>query len=117
MYGEAIDQMIYWIEKAIEVAENEKQAEALRLLANYYKTGDVNDWDKYNVAWVQDTDSVIDFVNGFIEVYTDPLGKKGSFETVLSLRDFESTKRIEAIAKEAQWFEDNRSEERRVGKE
>lgn len=107
MYGEAIDQMIYWIEKAIEVAENEKQAEALRLLVNYYKTGDVNDWDKYNVAWVQDTDSVIDFVNGFIEVYTDPLGKKGSFETVLSLRDFESTKRIEAIAKEAQWFEDN----------
>lgn len=107
MYGAAIDKMIYWIEKAIVVAENEKQAKALKLLVNYYRTGDVKDWDKYNVAWVQDTDSVIDFVNGFIEVYTDPLGKKGSFETVLSIRDFESTKRIEAIAKEAQWFEDN----------
>lgn len=107
MYGEAIDKMIYWIEKAVEVAENNEQAEALRLLANYYKTGDVKDWDKYNIAWVKDTESVIDFANGFIEVYADPMGKKGSFETVLSLRDFESTKRIQAIASEAQWFEDN----------
>lgn len=107
MYGEAIDKMIYWIEKAIPLAENDAQAEALRLLVKYYKSGDVNDWDTYNIAWVKDTTSIIDFTNGFVEVYADPLGKKGSFETVLSLRDFESTKRIQAIAAEAQWFEDN----------
>lgn len=107
MYGEAIDKMIYWIEKAIPLAENAEQAEALKLLVKYYKTGDVKDWDAYNIAWVKDTESVIDFANGFIEVYADPIGKKGAFETVLSLRDFESTKRINAIAQEAQWFEDN----------
>ncbi|HLS71330.1 MAG TPA: hypothetical protein VK027_06690 [Chitinophagaceae bacterium] len=107
MYGEAIDKMIYWIEKAIPLAENEEQAEALRLLVKYYKSGDVNDWDTYNIAWVKDTASIIDFTSGFIEVYADPLGKKGSFETVLSMRDFESTARIQKISNEAQWFEDN----------
>ena len=107
MYGEAIDKMIHWIEKAIEVAENENQAEALRLLVKYYKSGDVKDWDAYNIAWVQDTASIIDFSNGFIEVYADPLGKKGSFETILSMRDLESTERIQKIAREAQWFEDH----------
>lgn len=107
MYGEAIDKMIYWIEKAIEVAENENQAEALRLLVKYYTSGDVKDWDAYNIAWVQDTASIIDFSNGFIEVYADPLGKKGSFETILSMRDLESTERIQKIAREAQWFEDH----------
>lgn len=107
MYGSAIDEMIAWIEKAIPFAENEAQGNALKLLVKYYQTGDVHDWDAYNIAWVKDTVSVIDYASGFIEVYADPLGKKGSFETVLSLRDFESTKRIQAIAKEAQWFEDN----------
>lgn len=107
MYGEAIDRMIYWIEKAIPIAENDQQAHALQLLIKYYKTGDVKDWDAYNIAWVQDTASIIDFSSGFIEVYADPLGKKGSFETILSMRDFASTARIQAIAKEAQWFEDN----------
>lgn len=107
MYGDAIDKMIYWIEKAIPLSENKQQEEALKLLVKYYKTGDVKDWDAYNIAWVKDTASVIDFTNGFIEVYSDPLGKKGSFETVLSMRDFESTARIQAIANEAQWFEDN----------
>lgn len=107
MYGNAIDEMIGWIEKAIPFAENNEQANALKLLVKYYQTGDVRDWDAYNIAWVKDTVSVIDYASGFIEVYADPMGKKGSFETVLSLRDFESTKRIQAIAKEAQWFEDN----------
>ncbi len=107
MYGEAIDRIIYWLEKAIPVAENEEQATALKLLVEYYKTGDLKKWDEYNVAWVKDTASVIDLINGFIEVYGDAIGKKGSFESILSLRDFESTERIKAIADQAQWFEDN----------
>src|SRR5690606_17752760 len=107
MYGEAIDQIIFWLEKAIPVAENPAQQQALTLLAKYYKTGDLAVWDEYNKAWVQDTTGTIDFANGFIEVYNDAIGIKGSYEAVLSLKDFESTKRIKAIADEAQWFEDN----------
>src|SRR5690606_25949171 len=80
---------------------------SLQLLIEYYKTGDLEKWDEYNISWVKDTTSVIDFASGFIEVYNDALGIKGSFESVLSLRDFETTKRIKAIADEAQWFEDN----------
>src|SRR3546814_612178 len=98
---------IYWLEKASAVAENDHQQKSLNLLIEYYKTGDLKKWDEYNISWVQDTASVIDFANGFIEVYNDALGIKGSFEGVLSLRDFETTKRIKAIADEAQWFEDN----------
>lgn len=107
MYGDAIDQIIFWLEKAIPVAENPTQKQALTLLADYYRTGDLHTWDEYNKAWVQDTTGTIDFANGFIEVYNDALGIKGSYEAVLSLKDFESTKRIKAIADEAQWFEDN----------
>src|SRR5690554_5774103 len=107
MYGTAIDKVIYWLEKASTVAENDHQKKSLDLLIEYYKTGDLKKWDEYNISWVQDTASVIDFANGFIEVYNDALGIKGSFEGVLSLRDFETTKRIKAIADEAQWFEDN----------
>lgn len=107
MYGAAIDRMIFWLEKAVTVAENDQQKNSLELLIKYYKTGDLKVWDEYNISWVKDTTSVIDFANGFIEVYNDALGIKGSFESVLSLRDFETTKRIKAIADEAQWFEDN----------
>ena len=107
MYGASIDKMISWLEKAITVAENDQQKKTLSLLIEYYKSGDLKKWDEYNIAWVQDTSSVIDFASGFIEVYNDALGIKGSFESVLSLRDFETTKRIKAIADEAQWFEDH----------
>lgn len=107
MYGAAIDRIIFWLEKAIPLAENDKQKEALTLLAEYYRTGDLKTWDQYNQAWVQDTTGTIDFANGFIEVYNDAIGIKGSYEAVLSLKDFESTKRIKAIADEAQWFEDH----------
>lgn len=107
LYGAAIDKMIYWIEKAIPVAENPQQAKALKLLTDYYKSGDLKDWDAYNIAWVQDTSATIDFANGFIEVYNDAMGIKGSYEGIVSLRDEEATKRINAIAKQAQWFEDN----------
>ncbi len=107
MYDAALQKVVYWLEKAAGVAENEKQKKALQLLAEYYKTGDLHKWDEYNIAWVEDVDSRIDASLGFIEVYNDPIGKKGSFESVVSMKDMETTKIIAAIAKEAQWFEDN----------
>lgn len=107
MYGSAIDKIIYWLEKAVPLSENGQQQKAFTLLIEYYKTGDLKTWDDYNIAWVQNTNTVIDFTNGFIEVYNDAIGKKGSFESIVSIKDFESSKRIEAIAREAQWFEDN----------
>lgn len=107
MYGGAIEKIVYWLEKAEKVAENEKQRKALELLIAYYKTGDLKKWDEYNIAWVADVDSRIDVVNGFIEVYGDAIGKRASFESVVSMKDMEATKRIAAIAKEAQWFEDH----------
>lgn len=107
MYGTAIDKIVYWLEKAVTVAENDKQKKALQLLIQYYKTGDLKTFDEYSIAWVEDTDSRIDVVNGFIEVYLDAIGKKGSFESCVSMKDMEATKRIAAIAAQAQWFEDN----------
>ena len=106
LYGQAIDQIVFWLQKAITVAENPKQKKALELLVEYYKTGDLKTWDAYNIAWVQDTESMIDVVNGFIEVYGDPLGMRASYESVVSFRDMEATKRIKAIGDQAQWFED-----------
>ncbi len=107
MYSPAIGKIIGWLEKASGVAENAEQQKAIDLLIQYYRTGDLKTFDDYSVAWVQDVNSRLDVVNGFIEVYMDPIGKKGSFESVVSIKDLEATKRIEAIAKEAQWFEDN----------
>lgn len=107
MYTQAIEKIVYWLEKAVNVAENEQQKDALQKLVKYYNTGDVHDWDEYNIAWIKDTESRIDVVNGFIEVYLDAIGKKGSFESVVSMKDMEASKRIETISKEAQWFEDN----------
>src|SRR5690606_1521824 len=107
MYSPAIERIIYWLEKATTVAENDQQKKALELLIEYYKTGDLKTWDQYNIAWVSDTTSRIDVVNGFIEVYMDPLGKKASFESVASIKDMVATERIKKIAAQAQWFEDN----------
>lgn len=107
MYGPAIDKIIYWLQQAAGVAENDQQKKSLLLLVEYYKTGDLKKWDEFNIAWVEDTSSVIDVTNGFIEVYNDALGIKGSYESVVCLKDFETTKRIEKIARQAQWFEDN----------
>ncbi|MBK7762642.1 MAG: dihydrofolate reductase [Bacteroidetes bacterium] len=106
MYGAAIDKIIYWLEKATMVAENEKQKTCITLLIKYLKTGDLKTFDDYSIAWVKDTESKIDGINGFIEVYLDAIGKKGSYESYVCIRDEEATKRIAAIAKEAQWFED-----------
>ena len=107
MYGPAIEQIVYWLEKAAGVAENEAQKAWIDKLIKYYRSGDLKDFDDFNVAWVADTDSRIDAVNGFIEVYGDPLGYRGAWESVVSIRDLEATKRIATIGANAQWFEDN----------
>lgn len=107
MYGPAIQKIVYWLEKAATVAENPEQEKALLLLAEYYRTGDLHTFDEYNIAWVKDTESTVDVINGFIEVYNDPLAYRGSFESVVSVRDPIATQRIEMLATEAQWFEDH----------
>jgi dipeptidyl-peptidase-3 len=107
MYSQALEQIVYWLGKAITVAENDKQRRALELLVAYYHSGDLEDFDAYNIAWVEDTESVVDVINGFIEVYSDPLGIHGAFESVVSFRDEAATLRIAAIGEKAQWFEDN----------
>lgn len=107
MYGEAIKKIVFWLEKAIPVSETPEQRKSLELLVKFYKSGDLRDFDAYSVAWVADTNARIDVVNGFIEVYLDAIGKKGAFESVVSIKDLEATKRISAIAAQAQWFEDN----------
>lgn len=107
MYSAAIEKIVGWLEKAITVAEDSDQKTALQLQVQYYKTGDLATFDQYSIAWVKDINSRLDVVNGFIEVYDDPLGKKGSFESVVSMKDMDATKKIKAIADQAQWFEDN----------
>ena len=107
MYGPAIEQIVFWLEKASKVAENEKQQKTIDLLVKFLNTGDLRFFDEYSIAWVNDTESKIDGINGFIEVYLDAIGKKGSYESYVSFKDEEASKRLEAIAKEAQWFEDH----------
>lgn len=107
MYGAAIDKIIEWLEKAQEVAENEKQAKALGLLIEYYKTGSLDTWDQYAIAWVESTEGNIDWINGFIEVYNDPKGYRGSYETIVEIKDFDMSKKMKVLSDNAQWFEDN----------
>ncbi|MDG2342013.1 MAG: dihydrofolate reductase [Cytophagales bacterium] len=107
MYSNSIKKIIYWLNKAKEVAENKKQEEAFELLIKYYKTGDLKNWDDYNIAWVESTEGDVDYINGFIEVYNDPKGYRGSYESVVQIKDFEMSRKMSAISKEAQWFEDN----------
>ena len=109
MYSNSIKKIIYWLDKAKEVAENKKQEEAFELLIKYYKTGDLKTWDDYNIAWVESTEGDVDYINGFIEVYNDPKGYRGSYESVVQIKDFEMSRKMSAISKEAQWFEDNSS--------
>jgi dipeptidyl-peptidase-3 len=107
MYGPAIERIVYWLNKALAVAENAEQQAWLERLIAFYETGSLEHFDAYSVAWVEDTDSRIDTINGFIEVYGDPLGYRGAWEAVVSIRDLEATDRIAAIGGAAQWFEDN----------
>ncbi|MFY0603086.1 MAG: dihydrofolate reductase [Flavobacteriaceae bacterium] len=107
MYGSAIDQIIGWLEKAKGVAENEKQEKALGLLIEYYRTGSLDVWDQYCIAWATSTEGNIDWINGFIEVYNDPKGYRGSYETIVEIKDFDMSRKMAALSKNAQWFEDN----------
>jgi dipeptidyl-peptidase-3 len=107
LFGPAIQKIVYWLEKAAGVAENDQQRQVIEKLIEYYKTGDLEKWDEYNILWVNDTESMVDFINGFIEVYQDPLGIKGSWESVVNFKDLAATKRTDAISANAQWFEDN----------
>lgn len=107
MYGAAIDIIIKWLVKAIEVSENELCKEELNLLISYYKTGNLSTWDDYNVVWARNTKPGVDYINGFIENYEDPLGMKATWEAIVDYTDIEATKRSEIITSNAQWFEDN----------
>lgn len=107
LYGPAIEKIVYWLEKASGVAENDQQKQVIDKLIEYYRTGDLEKWDEYNILWVSDVDSLVDFINGFIEVYSDPLGIKGSWESIVNFKDLAATKRTDTIAANAQWFEDN----------
>ncbi|MBN4055633.1 dihydrofolate reductase, partial [bacterium AH-315-K03] len=107
MYTDALQQVVYWLDKAVGVAENEKQKKSLKLLVKYYHSGNLKDFDDYSIAWIEDSQSRIDVINGFIEVYNDPIAYRGSFESVVSFRDELSSKRINTIGEQAQWFEDN----------
>lgn len=106
LYGPAIEKIVYWLEKAVEVAENEQQAKALKLLIEYYQTGDLATWDAYNIAWVNDTESDVDYINSFIEVYHDPLGYKGTYETVVQVKDLDASEKMAVISDNIQYFED-----------
>ncbi len=107
LYGPAIEKIIYWLEKASGVAENDQQKQVIDKLIEYYRTGNLEKWDEYNILWVDDVESLVDFINGFIEVYSDPLGMKGSWESIVNFKDLAATKRADTLAANAQWFEDN----------
>ena len=117
LYSEAIKAIIGWLEKANEVAENDIQRNYTQKLIDYYKTGDLKIWDEYNIAWVQDSVSHIDFVNGFIEDYGDPMGMKATWEAIVDYKDLEATKRSNLIGENAQWFEDHSPVDPRFKKE
>ena len=107
LYGPALEQVCYWLEQAQQYAENDKQAAALRHLVDYYRTGDLEKWSLYNINWVKDTEGDIDYINGFVEVYNDPLGYTGSYETIVQIKDFEASERMAVMMDNAQWFEDH----------
>lgn len=117
LYGEAIEKIIYWLHRAEEVAENDSQRQVIRLLIAFYQTGDLKLFDDYSIQWLKDTASRVDFVNGFIESYGDPLGLKASWESIVNFKDLEATRRTELISRNAQWFEDHSPVDLRFKKE
>lgn len=117
LYGPALTKIVYWLEKAIPVADTEEQKEVIRKLVEYYKTGDLRTFDEYAIDWVKDTKGMVDFTNGFTEVYGDPLGLKGSWEAIVNFKNLEATARTEKLSKNAQWFEDNSPVDSRFKKE
>ena len=117
LYGPALTKIVYWLEKAIPVADTEEQKEVIRKLIEYYRTGDLRTFDEYAIDWVKDTKGMVDFTNGFTEVYGDPLGLKGSWEAIVNFKNLEATARTEKLSKNAQWFEDNSPVDSRFKKE
>ena len=109
LYSEAITEVVKWLEKAKEVAENDAQGNALGLLIEYYQTGDLQKWSAYNVAWAGATSGDIDYIQGFVEVYGDPLGMRGTYESIVQIKDFDASARMKVLAENAQWFEDKSS--------
>ncbi len=107
LYGAAIKQIVYWLKKAAEVAENDQQRKVIELLVDYYETGDLRLFDQYSIEWLKEQEGMVDFINGFIEVYGDPLGLKGSWEGLVEYKDMVATRRTETISAHAQWFEDH----------
>lgn len=107
LYGAAIKEIVSWLLRAQKYAENEEQKHLIDLLVKYYRTGDLKDFDRYSIAWVQQHEGMIDFINGFIEVYGDPLGLKGTWEGIVEYKDLDATKRTQTISQNAQWFEDH----------
>ena len=117
MYGEAISRIVYWLDKARHYAETDQQAGWLEALVDYYRSGDLQKFDDYNIRWVQDTQSAVDLINGFIETYEDPLGLKGTWESILHVQNPEATRRTQLLSKNAQWFEDHAPIDERFKKE
>lgn len=117
LYGPALEKIASELEAANAVAENDVQKNYISLLIDYYRTGDLNTWDEYNVAWVQDQSSAVDFVNGFVEDYNDPLGMKATWESVVNFKNNEASKRTSIISDNAQWFEDHSPVDKRFKKE
>ena len=117
LYGEAIKKIIFWLEKAKQYAESETQKEVIELLIKYYKTGDVADFDEYSIKWVGSHEGMVDFINGFIEVYGDPAAIKGTWEGIVEYKDMEATRRTRTISENAQWFEDHSPVDKRFKKE
>ena len=116
MYGNKIRQIIHWLTKASQYAENEQQKKVIAILIKYYQTGDLKYFDEYSIEWLKEQDGQVDFINGFIEVYGDPLGLKGSWEGIVDYKDAEATKRTRLISENAQWFEDHSPVDRRFKK-
>ena len=117
LYGQAIDKIIYWLEKAEGVAENENQKAVISKMIQFYKDGDLKTFDEYAILWVKDLDSRVDYVNGFTESYGDPLGMKASWESIVNFKDLEATKRTQNISDNAQWFEDHSPIDKQFKKE
>ncbi len=107
LYGPAIEQVVFWLNKAEKIAETERKAVALRKLIEYYETGDLKVWDLYNIQWAAAVEGDVDYINGFIEVYNDPLGFRGSYESIIEINDVEASSRMKVLMDNVQWFEDN----------
>lgn len=117
LYSQALERVVYWLEKALPYADTPQQARVIRELINYYRTGDLRTFDKYSILWLKDTESLVDFVNGFTETYGDPLGMKASWESIVNFKDLAATERTKKLSANAQWFEDHSPVDDRFKKE